>query len=415
MSVTLALEPARAQRAFTTLSLCFLTAVFEGIDLQSMGLAAPALGPEFHLAREQMGLVAAASPLGLFFGAFIGGRCADLWGRKNALLLSTLVFACFQLGTAWATSYSSLVALRFLCGLGLGGAMPSIIALTAEASGSRNDILNVVITVAGMPTGGLLASLIGFLAGAHADWRIFFYLGGVPPLVMLPIMAVALSESRVFREAQAATAETNLRPSIMRALFAEARATPTLLLWIALFFTASITYVMLNWLPVLMGSRGFPKTQALFIQVLFNVGAAGGSVLLGWRMQRRPTRLLLFACYVGLAAGLLAIALLGRDLVLVSLAVLGVGTFLLGANFILYGLAPTYYAVTARGTGSGAAVAAARLGSAAGPFFAGLLLGGGASEARVLEALLPVTAIAAAAAVGLLLIRPPSSRRSAES
>src|SRR5579862_1125843 len=91
MSVTLTLEPARArQQAVTTLSLCFLIAVFEGVDLQSMGIAAPALGPEFHLAREQLGVVAAASPLGLFFGAFIGGRCADLWGRKHALLASTI-------------------------------------------------------------------------------------------------------------------------------------------------------------------------------------------------------------------------------------------------------------------------------------------------------------------------------------
>ncbi len=409
MSVAATLEPSREQQAFATLALCFLTAVIEGIDLQSMGIAAPALGPEFHLTREQLGVVTAASPLGLFFGAFLGGRGADLWGRKRALLLAVAVFGAFQLGTAWATGYWSLVAMRLLCGLGLGGAMPNLIALTAEASGGRNDILNVVITIAGMPTGGTLASIIGYLAGAHGDWRIVFYVGGIAPLLLAPIMAVALPESRVFREARAAAARTGERPAIVSALFGGTRKSATLLLWVALFFTAFMTYVLLNWLPVLMGARGFSKTEALLIQILFNVGAAAGSVLLGWRMQLRPTRGFLLACYLGLGASLLVIAQLGKQLALVAAVAAAVGAFLLGAQFILYGLTPAYYSITTRGTGSGAAVAASRLGSAVGPYAAGVLLGAGASDTRVLEALLPITAIAAAAAVCLLFLRRPAS------
>ena len=414
MNVTATLTHDREQRAFATLALCFVTAVLEGMDLQSMGIAAPALGPEFHLTREQLGVVAAASPLGLFFGAFIGGRSADFWGRKTALLLATVVFGAFQLGTAWATGYESLVAMRLLCGLGLGGAMPNLIALTAEASTGRNDILNVVITVAGMPAGGTIVSIIGFLAGPHGDWRIVFYVGGLAPLLLAPFMALALPESRLFSAARAA-AHPVPHPSMANALFGMARARPTLLLWVALFFTAFMTYVLLNWLPVMMGARGFSKTDALIIQILFNVGAAAGSVLLGWRMQRRPTRGLLFTCYAGLAVSLLVIALFGRELALAAAAAAAVGTFLLGANFILYGLAPAYYSVTTRGTGSGAAVAAARLGSAVGPYVAGVLLGGGASETGVLEALLPITAVAAAAAVGLLFLPRPALYADADS
>ena len=152
--ITATLDPERPQRVFATVFLCFLTAAIEGIDLQSMGIAAPTLGPEFGLSRTQLGMAVAASPLGLFFGAFIGGRIADVWGRRVALLLATIVFGAFQLGTAWTTGFWSLVVLRVLCGLGLGGAMPNLIALTAEASGGRNNILNVVITIAGMPVGG---------------------------------------------------------------------------------------------------------------------------------------------------------------------------------------------------------------------------------------------------------------------
>ena len=402
---TATLDSGRKQRVAATLALCFVTAVIEGMDLQSMGIAAPSLGPEFRLSRQQLGVVLLASPLGLFFGAFIGGRIADSWGRKTALVLATALFGALQLCTAWATGLGSLLVIRFLCGLGLGGAFPNLIALTAEASGGRNSIINVVITVAGMPAGGALASLIGFLAGANGDWRIVFYVGGLAPLALAPVMALALPESTLFREAKAAAAAAGTTHTTLEVLFGAARARPTLLLWAAVFFTTLVTYLFLNWMPVLMGAKGFSKTDALLIQVLFNVGAAVGSVYLGWNMQRRPRPMVLLACYAGLAAGLLIMAPLGKDLFLAAATAAALGACVLGAQFILYGLAPAYYAVETRGTGTGACVAASRLGSAVGPFFAGVLLGQGASATHVLQALLPVTAVAAAAATGLLFFK----------
>jgi AAHS family 3-hydroxyphenylpropionic acid transporter len=405
VNATSTLDAGRQQRVMTTLALCFLAAVIEGFDLQSMGIAAPSLGPEFGLSRQQLGVALLASPLGLFFGAFIGGRAADFWGRKTALVVATALFGALQLRTAWATGLESLIVIRFLCGLGLGGAFPNLIALTAEASGGRNSIINVVITVAGMPAGGALASVVGYLAGAHGDWRIVFYVGGIAPLALAPVMALALPESTLFRAAKAAAA--GMKHTIREALFGGTRSRPTVLLWVALFCTTLVTYLLLNWMPVLMGAKGFSKTDALLIQTLFNIGAAVGSVFLGWRMQQRPRRMILFVCYAGLAAGLVVMAPLGKDLLLAAATAAAVGACVLGAQLILYGLAPAYYAVESRGTGTGACVAASRLGSAVGPVFAGILLGQGASATHVLQALLPVTAVAAAAAIGLLFFERP--------
>jgi MFS transporter, AAHS family, 3-hydroxyphenylpropionic acid transporter len=405
MSVIATHDSDLEQRAIATLALCFLTAVIEGIDLQSMGIAAPSLGPEFGLSKQQLGVVLLSSPLGLFFGAFLGGRIADSWGRKSALVLATALFGALQLCTAWAAGLESLLGIRFLCGLGLGGAFPNLIALTSEASGGRNSIINVVITVAGMPAGGALASLIGFLAGANGDWRIVFYVGGIAPLALAPVMALALPESALFREAKAAAVATGTKYTTLGVLFGGTRAAPTVFLWVAVFFTNLVTYLLLNWMPVLMGAKGFSKTDALLIQIVFNVGAALGSVYFGWTMQRRPRRRVLLVCYSGLAAGLVVMAPLGKDLLLAAATAAAVGAFVLGAQFILYGLASAYYAVETRGTGTGATVAASRLGSALGPFFAGVLLGHGASETHVLQALLPVTALAAAAAIGLLFLK----------
>src|SRR3569833_2171953 len=229
------IESTDPRRAVLTLGLCFCAAIIEGIDLQSMGIAASGIAAEFHLSKEDLGTVLTASPLGLFFGAFLGGRAADAWGRRAALISSIIVFGVFQLATPWAPGYAGLVAIRFLCGLGLGGAFPNLIALTAEASGGRNNILYVVITAAGMPTGGAVAALIAFAGGPTGDWRTVFYVGGISPLLLAPIMAMLLPESSLFQRARSAA---HSKLGVIYTLFDRARVRQTLLLWTAFFCSA---------------------------------------------------------------------------------------------------------------------------------------------------------------------------------
>ena len=399
------IDATTARRSALTLALCFCAAIIEGIDLQSMGIAAGAIATEFHLSKEALGTVLTASPLGLFFGAFLGGRAADFWGRRTALIVSIIVFGVFQLATPWAPGYAGLVAIRFLCGLGLGGAFPNLIALTAEASGGRNNILNVVITAAGMPTGGAVAALIAFSGGPSGDWRVIFYVGGIAPLLLAPIMAVLLPESTLFQRARSST---HAKAGVFATLFDRTRVRQTLLLWVAFVCSALMLHLLLNWMPSLMVAKGFTKTQAFLIQIVFNLSSAVGSVAIAWIMQVRPNRLLLLVCYAGLGAALLVIAALGQDLALGAATAGVLGTCLIGAQFTLYGLVPTYYETMARGTGTGASVAASRLGSALGPFLAGQLLGAGATATQVLQSLLPITGVAALAALVLMFLPRPT-------
>ncbi len=392
------------RRAALTLALCFCAAIIEGIDLQSMGIAAAAIAAELHLPTAALRSVLTASPLGLFCGAFLGGRAADAWGRRTALIASIVVFGAFQLATPWAGGYEGMVAIRFLCGLGLGGAFPNLIALTAEASGGRNNILNVVITAAGMPAGGALAAFIAFAGGPAGDWRIIFYIGGIAPLVLAPVMAALLPESVLF---QSARSGARARLGVFYTLFDRTRVRQTLLLWVAFFCSALMLHLLLNWMPKLMVAKGFTQPQSFLIQMVFNLAAAAGSVAVAWIMQVRPSRVLLLVCYAGLAAALFIIAALGQDLVLVAGTAAVIGICLIGAQFTLYGLTPSYYETMARGTGTGACVAASRLGSAMGPYFAGLLLSAGASATQVLQSLLPITAVAALAASILMFLPRP--------
>ena len=81
------------------------------------------------------------------------------------------------------------------------------------------------------------------------------------------------------------------------------------------------------------------------------------------------------------------------------------GFLLLGANYALYGVAPSYYPATMRGTGSGASVGVGRVGSILGPLAAGFMLSGGQSAVDVVQYMAPVAAVAGIAVYALSFFR----------
>uniref|UniRef100_UPI00258D0B82 MFS transporter n=1 Tax=Pseudomonas sp. TaxID=306 RepID=UPI00258D0B82 len=165
------LLPAASQRAVMTVALCFAVALLEGFDLQSTGTAAPFMAKALGLNTEQLGWVFSAGLLGLLPGAFMGGWLADRTGRKRVLVGAVLLFGAFSLGTAYAWDFHSLLLARLLTGLGLGAALPILIALASEAVDPRWRSTAVSLTYCGVPLGGAIASLIG-LSGAGADWQV---------------------------------------------------------------------------------------------------------------------------------------------------------------------------------------------------------------------------------------------------
>ena len=386
-----------------TILFCFLAAVIEGVDLQSAGVAAGGMKAAFHLGDDQLKYVLAASPFGLLFGAIIGGRLADRIGRKTVLVGSVALFGLFSLLTAFAPNYEALAAVRVLTGLGLGGATPNLIALTGEAGKRATSAAPVSLVFAGMPVGGAFASYVGFLLGAHGDWRTIFYIGGIIPILLAPLLWRFLPESRRFLESKLVAPEAgDVRPGALWALFAENRALTSLLLWIASFFTLLILYLLLNWLPQLMVGKGFNREQAMVIQMAFNGGSMVGGIVLGRLMDRGRRALILFATYLGMAIALYALGAAPAVVVAAGAIAGAVGFFVVGGQFVLYGLYPGFYATPIRGTGAGAATAVGRVGAIAGPLLAGMLLAGGKSSTEVLQYLMPVVAIGGAAAVALI-------------
>ena len=363
---------------------CFVAAMCEGLDVQAAGIAAGGIKLDLKPTPGQLGLFFAAANFGLLFGAVFGGRLSDRVGRKLVLTTSIGVFGVCSILTALAWDMTSLTAARLLTGLGLGGAMPNLIAMVADASHIKSRNAVIALTYVGMPLGGAVASVV-VLGLPPGHWRGLFLIGGVAPLIIAPLMVFLLPNPRPAR-----TGPSDSEPGRIAEVFAGGRLARTLTLWLG-FFVATLTlHLLLSWLPLLLQGRGLSKSEAAIAQFAFNAGGAAAALIAGLGLDTRwrpasvafsvaaiPIALLLVANAPAQVAGMSAFALL-------------LGGGILAAQVILYSVAGGLYPPSLRGTGIGAAIGVGRLGSLAGQTLAALLLSAGQTSTQVLTSLLPV-------------------------
>ncbi|WP_454834485.1 3-(3-hydroxy-phenyl)propionate transporter MhpT [Pseudomonas lini] len=392
------MKPAR-NRAVITVALCFIVALLEGVDIQSAGIAGPGIAAHFQLDKAEMGWVFSSSILGLLPGAFIGGLLADRIGRKTVLIGSVLLFGAFSIVTSMAWDLPSLLSARFMTGLGLGAALPNLIALSSESARETGRATAVSLMYCGVPLGGATASLVAMLGGAE-QWQLVFHVGGWAPIIVAPVLYFFLPESSSY---QATTRSPNAqaRTGIADGLFGGGQAMPTLLLWISCFFTLTVVYMLLNWLPTLLAGQGFSRSEVGTVQTLLNLGMASGSILAGVLLDRWNAIKLVALIYGGM---LLALLGLGISASFINMLIAGfiAGFFVLAAQLILYALAPQFYPSAIRATGVGSAVAIGRLGSMSGPLIAGQMLASGTGVAGLMLAASPGILAAAASVIVLL-------------
>jgi MFS transporter, AAHS family, 3-hydroxyphenylpropionic acid transporter len=390
--------------AAATIVCCVLIALCEGFDLQAAGVAAAGIAPEFRPTPEQLGRFFSASTFGLFMGALAGGRLADTFGRRRILVASIALFGSFSILTAQAWSIASLTGARLLTGFGLGGAFPTLVAWVNEHSAPTRRRTNVALVYAGMPFGGALVSLLSMLVES-ARWRSIFIVGGIAPLVLVPVLLRALHEAQPARGTPAAALQerglgkASPKAGSFLAVFEDGRAPATLLLWASCFLGLLTVYLMLSWLPTLLRDAGFSKIEAGCAQIAFNVGGALGALLLGELLegkQRNPS------IVATLIASPLLVFLLSRsshEFALAVAAAFGLGGALLAAQGYFYASAASTYPTSIRGVGSGATVAAGRLGSVAGPMLGGALTAAGHRSTQLLSEIVPVVVLGSVVAL----------------
>ena len=381
--------------------LCGAINLLDGMDTQSIGVAAPFIAEGLGMKLAEFAPIFSAALLGAALGAIGFGAIADRVGRKPLLVLAMLIIGVFTLLTAQAPSRGWLLLLRFLAGLGLGGATPCFIALTSEYAPARSRAGIVTMMWAGFPIGAMIGAFTNSLLIPQFGWRAIFYVGGTAPLLVMVVLLAALPESlkflvvrpnrsaaarRVLRrlgvaglgEATVLVADDDrLRGFPLRHVFTEGRALGTLLLWVPFFMGFGILTVAVLWTPSLLRLNGISPAATAFVVAFNGMGAAIGQAVAGRLVERFgvlatlvPGFLLGAAATVGLGYGASSVALAATFIGLVGVFI-GLGTG--GA----IALAALIYPTAIRSTGVGLAMALGRFGQVIGPLIAGGLLGHG--------------------------------------
>jgi MFS transporter, AAHS family, 4-hydroxybenzoate transporter len=415
-----------------TIVCCALVSALDGIDTQSIGVAAPFIAEGMGIKIADFGPIFSAALLGATVGAATFGPLADRLGRKTLLIIACVLFGVFTILTALATSVPMLMICRVLAGLGLGGATPCFIALTSEYAPARLRAALVTLMWSAFPLGAMLGGLLNSYLIVQLGWRAIFYIGGVAPLFLALVLFLYLPESikfllvrrndmkgvgRVVARLRSSSVrgdphfvldEKPLPGASIRHLFTEGRAAGTLLLWVPFFMGFGILTVAVLWTPALLRLNGISPANTAFVVAFNGLGGFIGQSTAGTLIKRFGVLTVLFPAFLLGTAATVGLGYGASSVVLAATFIGLIGVFMgLGTGGAI-ALAATIYPTPIRSTGVGWGMALGRFGQIIGPLIAGALLGAGWTADRIM---IVIAAGGLIAAVFVILFRAWYVRR----
>ncbi|AQH05011.1 4-hydroxybenzoate transporter (plasmid) [Burkholderia sp. KK1] len=383
---------------WTLMGVCFLIVLIDGMDTAAIGYIAPSLVKGWGITKAALGPVLSAALFGLAAGAVISGPAADRFGRRAVLIAATAFFGAMSLATAFSGSLESLVALRFLTGIGLGAAIPNAITLVSEYAPARNRSIIVNTTYCGFTVGAALGGFISSWLIPAFGWHSLFVVGGVIPLVLALLVAMLVPESVRYLVKRNAPKEkiwaplSKIAPLDLRRIDAfrlsERTATQaktsvgailsrnylvgTLMLWLVYFMGLVIFYLLMSWMPLLMNEAGFTPERAALLTALFPLGGGIGTIASGWLMDRWNANVVVMLGYLLTAAFIFVVGQAIGSIGLVSALIFLAGTTMNGAQSSMPSLAAMFYPTQSRATGVSWMYGVGRFGGIAGVALGGL-------------------------------------------
>ncbi|KAA9027014.1 MFS transporter [Niallia endozanthoxylica] len=377
---------------------CFYLIGFDGYDIAMYGVGLSSMMAEWNLTPMQAGAVGSYSLIGMMLGALVLSPLADKFGRKNAIVLCMFLFSAFTLAAGFSPNLIWFTVMRFISAIGMGGLMPNCISLMTEYSPKKNRPILVGSIYIGYALGGILASLIGMFLIQQTNWRILYYIGGIP-LLTIPLfikyfpesLSYYLAKKQIgkvveilnkvkpdgdFKETDDYKLEMAAKESQgfpVKKLFTNNRAFSTIAFWMAVFCTMMIVYGLNTWLPKLMQDAGFSMKSSLSFNMVVSFGQIIGTLAGGYFANKiGHKRVLVTSFALGIVAfiGMSLTSNIAFVYILIFLA--GVGTF--GGMNLANPYIAEYYPREIRATGSGYSLAVGRIGSILAPTLIAMLI-----------------------------------------
>ena len=388
--------------------LCWLAVVFDGFDAVVLGTVLPSLieDPTINVTAASGTWIASIGLVGMMIGALASGTLTNRFGRRNLIIWSVFIFSLLTALTAFATDATAIGALRFLAGIGLGGCLPTAISMVTEFAGVRRGANATTTLMTGYHVGAVITALlaVGIMTTFDFGWKLMFLLGGLPIIVLLPIMWKFLPESPQYLLMKGRTEEAHriadmygVDLSETVALQAKAEAEPvttkgkdkalsmlftpqyrwtTLLIWAAAFMGLLLVYGLNTWLPQIMVAANYDLGNSLGFLVVLNFGAVVGLLFagkVGDMITARKAGTIWFMC----AAIMLALLTLRLPMAGIYVLIFITGVFVFSAQNLVTAFAATHYPPEARGAAIGMSLGVGRLGAISGPIIGGGLLAAG--------------------------------------
>ncbi len=382
-------------------ALCFVIALLDGFDTQSIAFIGSSIAEEFAMSTASMTAVITASTVGMALGAITLGSVGDRIGRKRAILVALTIFGFFSFLGAFAQAPWQIILLRFLIGLGMGGATPSLLALAAEYSPVGSRKMSMTLVLLGLPGGAMLGGVVAAAWLPVLGWRGIFLLGGVLPLILLLVVVLALPESPSYLatrgDAASQTKARNLLQRMtgaaipagavlqaeqdddenagsIRALFDSAYRNSTITICAIYLANWVAWFLLLQWTPTALHQAGLSKEQAASGTIVVNGAFILFSFLVAALLSRVAIRTLLLGMFgVGILVAL-GLSVSGSNwtltFLLIALAGFGIG----GQQLVLNYLIAETYPTQLRGTATGFSIGVGRTGSIIGSALGGALL-----------------------------------------
>ena len=363
--------PVAARRLNRVATVGFLVAMIDGYDTLMLAFTAPLISKDWALPPQTMGQIFASTYAGAALGATLIGIGADRYGRRRMLFAALALMGLFTMLCAVSENPWQLMALRSLAGLGLGGALSTATALTASNSPIERRRATVTRMFLGFPIGAIVGGAVTAKIMAYIGWRGVFTGGGVCALLLVPLVAAAVTESSA--DAPHTAPVHSLHP--LAELGAKGRARTTVLFCTCVFLMLLTSYFLVSWIPTVLTLNGLSPERAAMAAVLLNCGGVAGSLALSFIIGRTTPLAPVIVC---LCAGAVLIALLGPAITAHQrtsfILVFAVGLLIIGAQGSIAALCVYLYPPSVYATAVGLSVACGRLGSILGPLIGGYLI-----------------------------------------